>query len=156
MKLSSKPAALELLGADDSPEGIPGDPLREVDRYCGAARKRLGEPEVLVIESPVRNAELVERDEHADRSASREQGNPEAGASGEVAHHDRVDLRIVEQGVDPFAPSLGQDPAALRFVPAQSLAEQAFASLPRSRGETQLVGAVREEHRDQPGLEQLA
>ena len=79
-----------------------------------------------------RRAELVVRDDDADRTAARDKRNVQRGSDAHPASDLLIDLGIVEHGVDSLAPSALEDAARLRAAelelhPDEAVCVGAFA-----------------------------
>ena len=104
VELACEARTLELLRLDDAANGVAADSLGELDRGRRPRRERLGEPDVLVGEAR-RRAELVVRDDDADRATLDDERDVQGRANAHAASDLLVDLGIVEHGVDALAAS---------------------------------------------------
>jgi hypothetical protein len=154
VQLPGEAAPLHLLSSDDAAKCVTRDLPREIDRDRGAVRELLGEPEVRAGESGI-GADLVVRDEHADRSITSEERYVETGRRAQPSGNVLVHLRILEKRVDALASSALEHSSCLRVtleVADRGEIARAFAV---RRGDSQAL-AGRQGDRDEACADQLA
>ena len=101
MELARQTSAFDLLRVDDATDSVPADTLGQVDRSCGARRERLGKPNVVVRKAQGR-AQLVVRHNDPHRPPSHDERDIKSRPDAHTSCGLLVDLRIVEDGVDPL------------------------------------------------------
>ena len=114
MQLAGQSCSLELLRLDDAADGVLADSLRQVDCDRGPRPERLRQAQVVLAEHRGRPV-LVVRDHDSDRSSAHYQRHVERRMDTQAPSRLLVDLRIVEQRVDPLAPAAVEH--ASRFRP---------------------------------------
>src|SRR5919197_4842768 len=102
MELTRQPLPLKLLAGHDSPERIALNATREVDGDRSSCGELLRQAQIRVAKACV-GAELVVRDDQANRFLASEQRDIEPAGRPELARRLLVDLRIVEDRVDALA-----------------------------------------------------
>jgi hypothetical protein len=115
VQLARQASPFDFLACDDAPQSVACDAAREVDGdgrpHCELlCEAKLGAAEALIA------ANLVVRDQHADRPLAREQRHVEAGRRPQPPGDVLVDLGVLHERVDPFAAPAFEHSPGLRLM----------------------------------------
>ena len=153
MQLAREPSALELLRLDHPADGVATDPLGKVDGDRSTGGERLREPQVVLAEHGRRSL-LVVRDHDADRPSAHDQRHVQRRVDAEPTGRLLVDLRIVEQRVDPLAAAALEHASRLRAAECELHPRDAVGALALGRRHPQHV-ALRERDQDELRVDEL-
>ncbi len=154
MELARQPRTLQLLCLEHAPDGVAADPLREVDGDGCPRGERLGQAELLVREGSDRS-EAVVCDDHPDALPSRDERNVERRADPEQSRRVLVDLGILDERIDPFAPRAVEDAAGLGARALEQHSRDAVIRLAGHRGDAKPVGLGQGDE-NEPRVHELA
>ena len=154
MQLAREPRPLELLCVDDAAQGVAADALGEVDGDRRPRDERLGEAHVPFVEARV-GAELVVRDDDADRLAAHDQRHVDRGGDAELAGDALVDLGVVDDGVDALGLPALEHASDLRRAELEACPEEVVGTGTRGRGDAEPAAGVGQRDQHEPRLDEL-
>jgi hypothetical protein len=154
VKLSRQSLTLQFLCLNHASDRVPGHPLRELDCYSRARRKRLGQAKIVVGETSVRPLLVVDL-ENPDHPIVSNERNPHARPHGELSRHFLVNLRIVDHGIAPLAAPAPEYRAALGFGSKDRVADDILGAVSSHSGEPEVIFTARQRETNDPGSDQV-
>ena len=153
VQLARQAGSFELLRLDDTPDGVAADALGEVDGDRSTRAERLSQTKIVLGECR-RRPLLVVGDHDPDRPPPHEQRHVKPGVDAHTPGRLLVDLRIVEQRVDPLTSTALENAAGLRAAERQLHPGHAVRAFALGSGHAQHV-TFRECDQDELRVDEL-